>query len=419
MPWLTGTAFLHSVIVQERKNMLKVWNVVLILSTYALCIFGTFITRSGIVSSVHAFAQSSIGYYFAVFLGIGLLASIYLVVTRLGFLKSDNQLDSYASREASFLFNNLVLLAACFAVLWGTLFPVLSELVQDEKVTVGAPFFNKINVPIGLFLLFLTGVGPLLAWRKTSFESMRRIFMWPTLAGVLGGVLAIAMGVRSIYPIISFAISAFVLMTLINEFGRAARARMRNTKENVAMALYGITATNKRRYGGYIAHLGFLMLLVGFTGQAFVTEGWGEVNVGEKFTIGKYDFECLDIRDISDPNYQGMAATLAISRGGKKVAELSPEKRFYPNSEQTTSEVRMHHTPTEDVYVVFANVKEDTNKAVMQVWINPLVSWVWLGGYVLAIGTLITLLPNRVERRLIQRKKAVENLLKETDKVSV
>ena len=341
------------------------------------------------------------------------------MITRLNFLKSDNQLDSYASREASFLFNNLILLAACFAVLWGTLFPVISELIQKEKVTVGAPFFNKINVPIGLFLLFLTGVGPLLAWRKTSFGSMRRIFMWPTLSGIVGGIAAIAFGVRSVYAIMSFAISSFVLMTLITEFGRATRARMRNTQENAALALYGITATNKRRYGGYIAHLGFLMLLVGFTGQAFTTEGWGEVNVGESFSIGKYDFECLDIKDIEDPNYTGMSATLALSKDGRKLATLSPEKRFYAASEQATSEVRMYHAVTEDVYVVFANVKEDTDKAVMQVWVNPLVSWVWVGGFVLAFGTIITLLPNRVEQRLTRRKKAVENLLKETDKVGV
>ena len=418
MPWLTSTAFLHSVIVQERKNMLKVWNVVLILATYLLAIFGTFLTRSGIVSSVHSFAQSSIGTYFVVFLAIAGLAAVYLVVSRLAFLKSDNQLDSYASREASFLFNNLILLAACFAVLWGTLFPVLSELIQGEQVTVGAPFFNKINVPIGLFLLFLTGVGPLLAWRKTSFTSMRRIFLWPTLAGIIGGALSVVLGARSIYPIMSFAISSFVLVTLISEFARAARARMRNTKENALAALYGITATNKRRYGGYIAHLGFLMLLVGFTGQAFTTEGWGEVNVGEKFTIGKYEFECRDIKDIDDPNYNGMSATIALSKNGKELSVLTPEKRFYPASEQSTSEVRMYHAATEDVYVVFANIKEDTNKAVMQVWINPLVSWVWAGGYVLALGTLVTLLPNRVERRLTRRKKAVENLLRETDKVS-
>jgi cytochrome c-type biogenesis protein CcmF len=419
MPWLTGTAFLHSVIVQERKNMLKVWNVVLILATYALCIFGTFLTRSGIVSSVHAFAQSSIGTYFLVFLvGMGLF-SIYLVLTRLDFLKSDNQLDSYASREASFLFNNLILLAACFAVLWGTLFPVFSELIQGEQVTVGAPFFNKINVPIGLFLLFLTGVGPLLAWRKTSFESMKRIFLWPTIAGVVVGVASLALGVRSIYPLMSFAISAFVLMTLITEFGRAARARMRNTRENMVRALFEITATNKRRYGGYIAHLGFLMLIVGFTGQAFTTEGWGEVTVGDTFAIGKYDFECKAIQDIEDPNYTGMSATLAVMRGGRHLADLAPEKRFYPNSEQTTSEVRMYHALNEDVYVVFANVKEENNKAVIQVWINPLVSWVWLGGYVLALGTIVTLLPNRKERKLIRRKQTVEHLLRETDKAVV
>jgi cytochrome c-type biogenesis protein CcmF len=419
MPWLTGTAFLHSVIVQERKNMLKVWNVVLIMATYMLCIFGTFLTRSGIVSSVHAFAQSSIGNYFAAFLIIGAIISIYLIVTRLDFLKSDNQLDSYASREASFLFNNLILLASCFAVLWGTLFPVISELVQGEQVTVGAPFFNKINVPIGLFLLFLTGVGPLLAWRKTSFDSMKRIFLWPTVAGVAVGIITIVAGVRSIYPIMSFAIAAFVLVTLVAEFWRAARIRMKNTGENLVRALFEITATNKRRYGGYITHLGFLMLVVGFTGQAFTTEGWGEVNVGDKFTIGKYDFECLNIRDIEDPNYQGMATTLAVSSGGRKIAELSPEKRFYPNSEQSTSEVRMHHTPLEDVYVVFANVKEETQKAVIQVWINPLVTWVWLGGYVLGIGTIITVLPNRKERKLTRQKVAVENLLKDTDKKAV
>jgi len=419
MPWLTGTAFLHSVIVQERKNMLKVWNVVLILATYMLAIFGTFLTRSGIVSSVHAFAQSSIGNYFVAFLALVFVVSVYLVVTRLNFLKSDNQLDSYASREASFLFNNLILLAACFAVLWGTMFPVLSELVQKDKVSVGAPFFNKINVPIGLFLLFLTGVGPLLAWRKTSIESMKRIFLWPTIAGVVTGVVAIAAGVRSIYPVMSFAIAAFVLVTLITEFGRATRARMRNTKENPFAALYGITATNKRRYGGYIAHLGFLLLIVGFTGRAFTTEGWGEVNVGEKFSIGKYDFTCLAINDVKTANYNGMSATLALSSNGKHLANLSPQKLFYPASQQATSEVRMYHTPLEDVYVVFASVKEDTNRAVMQVWINPLVSYVWLGGLVLALGTIITLLPNRVERKMLKRKQAVEHLLREMDRVAI
>ncbi|HEX5132169.1 MAG TPA: heme lyase CcmF/NrfE family subunit [Candidatus Krumholzibacteria bacterium] len=418
MPWLTGTAFLHSVIVQERKNMLKVWNVSLILVTYLLAIFGTFLTRSGIVSSVHAFAQSSIGTYFLVFL-IGISAfALYLVLTRLEFLKSDNQLDSYASREASFLFNNLVLLAACFAVFWGTLFPVFSELIQGEQVTVGAPFFNKINIPIAMFLLFLTGVGPLLAWRKTSWESMKHIFLWPVVIGVVTAIICIVGGIRSIYPVMSLSLSAFVLTTLVSEFNRGTRARMRNTGENAITALIGLVMTNKRRYGGYVTHLGFLLLIVGFTGQAFTTEGWGEVKQGDTFTIGKYDFACVSVQDISDPNYSGMSATLDVSSKGKKIARLSPEKRFYPASEQTTSEVRMHHTPLEDVYVVFANIKEDTEAAVIQVWINPLVSWVWLGGYVLVGGTIITLLPNRRERRIAKQKRSVEKLLEDAELVS-
>jgi cytochrome c-type biogenesis protein CcmF len=248
---------------------------------------------------------------------------------------------------------------------------------------------------------------------------MKQIFLWPTLAGVVVGIASFALGVHRIYPLMSFSIAAFVLTTLITEFGRATRARMRNTKENPPAALYGIVTTNKRRYGGYVAHLGFLFLIIGFTGQAFTTEGWGEANVGDKFSIGKYDFKCTAITDLKTANYTGMSATVDLSKNGKHLATLAPEKRFYTASQQTTSEVRMHHLPLEDVYVVFADIKEDTNKAVMQVWINPLVSCVWLGGFVLAIGTIITMLPNRVERKLNRRKKAVENLLRETDKVNV
>ncbi len=268
-----------------------------------------------------------------------------------------------------------------------------------------------------MFLLFLTGVGPLLAWRKTSWESMKHIFMWPTLLGVVTAIGLVIFGIRSIYPVMSFSLSVFVLVTLFSEFNRGARARMRNTGENMFNALIGLTMANKRRYGGYITHLGFLMLIVGFTGQAFTTEGWGEVKEGDKFTIGKYDFECLSIDDVSNANFEGMSATVAVSTGGKKIAELSPEKRFYPASEQTTSEVRMHHTPLEDVYVVFANVKEQTGAVVMQVWINPLVSWVWLGGYVLVGGTIITLLPNRRERRVKKQKRSVEKLLEDAEEL--
>jgi cytochrome c-type biogenesis protein CcmF len=412
LPWLTGTAFLHSVIVQERKNMLKIWNVVLIITTYMLSIFGTFITRSGVVSSVHAFAQSTIGNYFAVFLIFMAAFSIYLVVTRLSYLKTENRLDSWASREASFLLNNLILLAACFAVLWGTIFPMISELVQGEQITVGAAYFNRINVPIGLFLLFLTGVGPLLAWRKTSFASMRRIFLWPAIGGAVTAGIAVATGVRSFYAVVALSFCVGVTVTIVNEFYRAGRARMRSTGENFLQAVFRVLSINKRRYGGYVVHFGFVLLILGFTGQAFTTEGWGEVKVGEKFTVGKYELECVSIDELEDPNWFGLATTLNVTKNGKPFATLKPEKRFYHASEQQTSEIRIESGLKEDLYVVFSGMGQDDETAVIQVWINPLVSWVWIGGLVLAFGTIITILPNVRQRRIARDKKALDKLLK-------
>jgi len=415
LPWITGTAFLHSVIVQERKNMLKIWNVVLIITTFMLSILGTFLTRSGVVSSVHAFAQSTIGDYFAIFLIAMAAFTVYLVVTRLGYLKTEEKLDSWASREASFLLNNLILLAACFAVLWGTVFPIFSELLTGEQITVGAPYFNKINIPIALFLLFLTGVGPLLAWRKTSFASMRRLFLWPALGAVVTAVAAIAGGVRSIYPIISFALCGGVTVTITNEFYRAGRARMRSTGEGFAQAVVRVLSINKRRYGGYIVHFGFVLMMLGFTGQAFTTEGWGEVKPGEKFTVGRYELECKSIDEIEDANWYGLKTTLDITHDGKPFATLAPEKRFYTASEQPTSEIRIESRLKEDLYVVFSGMNEDNEHAVIQVWVNPLVAWVWIGTLVLSLGTLYTILPNAKKRRIDRGKKQLDKLLKATE----
>ena len=415
LPWLTGTAFLHSVIVQERKNMLKIWNVVLIITTYMLSILGTFLTRSGVVSSVHAFAQSAIGDYFVIFLILMAAFSIYLVASRLGYLRTESRLDSWASREASFLLNNLILLAACFAVLWGTVFPIFSELLTGEQITVGAPYFNKINVPIGLFLLFLTGVGPLLAWRKTSFASMKRIFLWPAMAAVLTSAAVFIAGVHSFYPMVSLGLCAGVTVTILGEFYRAGRARMRSTSENFVQAVIGILTLNKRRYGGYIVHFGFVLLILGFTGQAFTTEGWGEVRAGDKFTVGHYELTCVSIDEIEDPNWVGLRANLDITKNGKPFTTLSPEKRYYMASEQPTSEVRIESRFDEDLYVVFAGVNEGSDEAVIQVWINPLVIWVWVGTIVITLGTVFTLIPNRKQRRVERDKKALDKLLKTTE----
>jgi cytochrome c-type biogenesis protein CcmF len=416
LPWLSGTAFLHSVIVQERKNMLKVWNVVLIITTYMLSILGTFLTRSGIVSSVHAFAQSSVGDYFATFLVLMLIFSVYLVVTRLGYLKTESRLDSWASREASFLLNNLILLAACFAVLWGTLFPVFSELITGEQIAVGAPYFNKVTIPLALVLLFLTGVGPLLAWRKTSFASMKRIFLWPALAALLTAVVAVVAGVRSFYPVMSMALSVAVTITIINEFNRAGRARSRSTGEGYLQAIFGVLAINKRRYGGYIVHFGFVLLMIGFTGQAFTTEGWAEVKPGESFTVGQYELTCTGIEDINDPNWLGLKASLDIKKNGKPFTTLAPEKRLYFANDQTTSEIRIESRFREDLYVVFSGMNADNEHAVIQVWINPLVIWVWIGTVILGLGTIFTILPNVKERRIQRDKKSLDRLLKATER---
>ena len=267
--WITGTAFLHSVMMQEKRGMMKVWNVWLVFITFMLCILGTMLTRAGLVNSVHAFAESSIGGWFVGFLAIILLVCLAAWYKNRDYLRSDNQLDSVVSRESSFLFNNLVLLAACFAILWGTLFPVLSEWVTGNKISVGPPFYNKVNVPIALFLLLLTGVGPLLAWRKTSFDALRRNFTWPLVGGVIAGAIAFAFGFRNLYALICLILSVFVTLTIASEFYRGARVIASRDGANIITAMGDLTMRNTRRYGGYVVHFGMVLIFVGIAGSAF------------------------------------------------------------------------------------------------------------------------------------------------------
>src|SRR5579883_1103249 len=275
MPWLTGTAFLHSVMMQEKRGMLKVWNVWLIFSTFALSILGTLLTRSGLVSSVHAFAQSSIGSWFWAFLVIVLAVCLFTYILQRDHLKSEHKLESLVSRESSFLFNNLVLLAACFTILWGTLFPVLSEYVQGNKVTVGPPFYNRVAVPIGLFLLFLTGIGPLLAWRSSSFKSIRKNFILPVVAAFVTAIVLIATGMRpwqdsgAFYSLVAWSLAAMVTTAVASEFLRGARVIQRHTGQNLLASMVQLTRRNTRRYGGYIVHFGVVVIFIGLAGSAF------------------------------------------------------------------------------------------------------------------------------------------------------
>jgi cytochrome c-type biogenesis protein CcmF len=397
LPWITATAFLHSVMMQEKKGMMKVWNMVLISATFFLCIFGTFLTRSGVVSSVHAFAQSSIGTYFVTFLAIGLAATIYLILDRLPYLKSEARLESVVSRESSFMFNNLILLASCFAVLWGTLFPVISEAVTGEKISVDAPFFNRINVPIAFGLMLLTGIGPLIAWRRSSMESLRRAFFWPSIAGVgLMAVLAFFGVYEHPYALVSFGLCMFVTTTIFSEFWKGAAAIRAKSGTGLLAAAVELTHRNTRRYGGYLVHMGIVFMFIGYTGAAFNKDVTKEVAPGQSFDIGRYTIRAAEVQQTENDNYASQKLIAEISMGGKSLGTLEPEHRFYKSSQQPTSEVAIRRRLNEDLYINFAGPSTDNTKAVVQAYVFPLVSWIWIGFWVLAMGTLVCLIPSKI-----------------------
>jgi cytochrome c-type biogenesis protein CcmF len=416
LPWLTSTAYLHSVMIQERKGMLKVWNVTLIVITYLLCIFGTFLTRSGVVSSVHAFAESDFAKIFLVFIALAAGASAALVVHRLPALKSENELDSMISRESGFLYNNLLFVVATFAVLWGTMYPVLSEAIQGEKAMVGPAWFNRVNIPIGLTLLALTGIGPLLAWRKSSLDSLRRNFTWPLVFGVATGVVLALLGARHVYALICFSLSAFVIGTIVQEFHKGARARRVHRGGGYGGALLDLTLVNTRRYGGYIVHFGIVLIFIGVAGSAFDTEKKADLTAGQSIDIRGYQVKFLGLDEGRTANYDWLSAKLEVTKNGKLVGNFAPEKHLYLASQQPTSEVRRHATFQEDLYMVFAGVTDD-DKTTVQIFVKPLVRWVWLGAIVVFLGTVVTLVPAKRELKLARKVEAVkEGLLEESRK---
>lgn len=404
LPWLTSTAFLHSVLMQEKKGMMKVWNMVLVAATFFLCIFGTFLTRSGIVSSVHAFATSNIGTYFVVFLTVGIAFTIYMILGRMDYLKSETQLESVVSRESSFLFNNLVLLAACFAILWGTLFPIISEAVRGEKISVDAPWFNRINIPIGLFLLFLTGVGPLLAWRRSSTESLRRNFQWPFVAMLATMAVLAGFGVRHFYALMSFGLCAFVTWTIFSEFYKGASAIAAKENRSLLPAMVTLTQRNTRRYGGYIVHMAIVVMFIGFTGAAFNKDTTVEVEQNKVFQLGRYDLKVVDIKVGDNDNYAWQNAIIEASVNGKPYAMLQPERRIYKSSRQPVSVVAIERTLNEDLYLNFAGMATENSRPIIQAYTFPLVSWIWIGYWILFAGTLVCLLPSKVRMSYAKTK---------------
>ena len=400
MPWLIALAFLHSVMMQEKRGMLKIWNVWLVFFTFLLSILGTFLTRSGVISSVHAFAQSSIGTWFLVFLAIAFGTCLVVFLMNRDHLQTEHRLEALVSRESSFVFNNLILVVACFTVLWGTFYPIISQAVQDQKVTVGAPFYNKVMVPIALLLLLLTAIGPLLSWRKTSVDSVRRNFLWPAVGASAIAFGLILFGVRPwtnvgvFYALGAVALSSLVIFTISSEFWRGGRVISRHTGQILPVSIAQLGRRNTRRYGGYIAHIGFAVILIGVSGSAFNHDTEKEMGYGDKINIGGYELVCRSYTQDEDANAGREWAIMDVFKNGQQIDTLYPERRFYKASQQTATMVANHSTLKEDLYVVYEGLNQDSGRPIIKVHINPLVNWIWIGVLTMLAGIVLAMLPN-------------------------
>ncbi len=423
MPWLVGTAFLHSVMMQEKRGMLKVWNMWLVFATFWLAILGTFLTRSGMIQSVHAFAQSSIGSWFAWLLAISFVVFLYFFIKNKSHLRSEHKLESLVSRESSFLFNNLLFVLLCFTVLWGTWFPKISELVQGNKVTVGAPFYNRVAIPVALLLLILTALGPLLAWRKTSLESLKRNFLWPTIGAVAVMIFLMAtpvswgspFGLRPwqdisyFYSLMAIGLSVLVTLTVASEFYRGGRVISDKTGQGMFASMVQLTHRNTRRYGGYIVHFGVVVVIIGMAGAAFNQDKEQEMGYGDKLTIGSYTLVCRSYTNDDFPNYEAEWAVLDVFKNGKQIDTLTPERRFYKASRQTSTMPYIRSTLSEDLYLVYEGLNQDTGRPILKAHLNPLVMWIWLGVWIILGGTVLALVPNAPAPVRMPARKLVEH----------
>jgi cytochrome c-type biogenesis protein CcmF len=393
LPWLSSTAYLHSVMMQEKRGMLRIWNVVLVASSFFLCIFGTMMTRSGLVDSVHAFAKSSIGNWFTGFLAVGIAATVWLILSRLDYLRGEARMENVVSRESSFLLNNLILLASCIAILWGTLFPVISQFVSGEKVTLEKPWFNRIMTPVGLALLLLMGVAPLLPWRRASLETLRRTFRVPGVGGLLVAAALWSQGVPVSYALVSFALCTFVSLTIAMEFYKGSRAIARNEGGNFATAMLTLTRRNTRRYGGYIVHLAIVLIFVGLTGAAFNRETKAEIRIGDRLSVGGFTLNVQRIDRGENANLLWQSAVVEVFDGGRPAGTMIPRRELYKASRQSVGRVDIRHSLNQDLYVNFAGLNGN-DVPVVEAYVFPLVNWVWIGAIVLLVGTGITLMPS-------------------------
>jgi cytochrome c-type biogenesis protein CcmF len=417
LPWLTATAFLHSIQIQENRGMLKVWNMSLVLLTFLLTIFATFLTRSGLIESVHSFAQElKIAYIFLGFMSAVLGACIVLILYRLPQLRSENQIESFLSRESAFLFNNLMLLGAAFTVMWGTMFPLIAEGVTGESVTVGPPFFERVNFPIGLVLLALAGIGPVIAWRRATRRNLQRNFATPVVVGLAVAAALWVMGARHELALTTWGIGAFVLTIIFTEFWKGTRARARIEGEGYALAFFHLVSRNRRRWGGYTVHVGIVLIFMGFAGSAYNVDERHHMMPGDVVEVESpfghtysLTYESLSFsvgRGQRNLMWQAIA-TVSVERDGEARGILTTENRQYVQNDQIMTEVGIAPTPLEDLYLILAGVDdlegimsgEAASEGIdLQTLVKPLVSWIWFGCLILAGGTVVALWPS-VDRR--------------------
>ncbi|MGH7865149.1 MAG: heme lyase CcmF/NrfE family subunit [Candidatus Binataceae bacterium] len=402
MPWLVMTAYLHSVMIQERKDMLKVWNLALIGLAFGLTLFGTFITRSGVISSVHSFTQSGLGPYFLAFLLAVVAGYTALLIWRARDLRGAAEMESYLSREAAFLFNNLVLVGIAFAIFWGTIFPIISEAVRGVKITVGPPFFNSVNAPLALALIFLMGVGPLIAWRRTTPANLVRSLSVPAGAGVATGLAALGFGITQWYVLVGVSLCMFALATVGVEFRNGVVARRHMVGEPAPKALLNLVAKNNRRYGGYIIHVGVVMAFIGILGSSFFkVDVKRSVRPGESFSAGPYQFRFEGAIPFDTAHAEGISAMLTVLRDGHQIAVMEPQRVLYKRQQQPATEVAIRSTLMHDLYVVLAGMDDNSRMVTFEVFVTPLVFWLWAGGLVMALGTVVVMWPNLRERAAI------------------
>lgn len=427
LPWLTATAFLHSVMIQENRGMLKVWNMSLVVLTFVLTIFATFLTRSGLIESVHSFAQElKIAYIFLAFMGSLVAGSAILIIYRLPQLQSENRIESFLSRESAFLFNNLILLGAAFAVFWGTIFPLVAEGVTGQKVSVGPPFFNKVNLPIGIALMALAGIGPVIAWRRATRKNLQKNFLAPIVFALVVSAVLFALGARHALALTTWGIGAFVLYIVAVEFWKGTKARAHIEGEGYAKAFYHLVARNRRRWGGYIVHAGTVMIFMGFAGSAYNQDVRKHMTPGDVVEVRSpfghtyaLTYEGLSVsvgRGVRNLQWQAIAL-MSVAQDGKPVGTLTSEKRQYVTSEQLMTEVGIRSTPLEDLYIILAavddlsgvlNADAGAQGVDMQILVKPLVGWIWYGGLILAVGSLIGLWPSQEKRRVVEEREAAE-----------